>query len=343
MLRSLDRRRFLSVTAAAGLGLAAWLAEKRARPVTWTGSAMGAPARITLYHPEVRVAERLIAESVAEIHRVEALFSLFRRDSLLVRLNREGRVTGAPGPFVELVGRARQYSVLSDGAFDVTIQPLWILYARHFARADADPRGPSDLEVAEAKARVGWHGLTVAGDTVAFARPDMGASFNGIAQGWVTDRVADLLRARGIADMLLDLGEMRALGSHPDGRPWRVGIADPRAPDRLFQRLDLRDQAVATSGGYGTRFEPTGRFHHIFDPATGRPASRWAGITVTAPTATAADALTKAVGLAPLAEVPRILAAGGGSAALLIAADGSAHWVKRQESGAGEWPQPACG
>ncbi len=332
MSRSLDRRRFLSVTAAAGVGLAAWLAEKRARPVTWAGSAMGAPARITLYHPETRVAERLIAESIAEIHRVEALFSLFRRDSLLVRLNREGRVEGAPAPFLELVERAGRYSALSGGAFDVTIQPLWILYARHFARPGADPDGPSDREVAEAKARVGWGGLRVDGDTVAFARPGMGASFNGIAQGWVTDRVADLLRARGIADMLLDLGEMRALGGHPDGRPWRVGVADPRAPDRLVRSLDLRDQAVATSGGYGTPFDSTGRFHHLFDPATGRPASAWASVTVTAPTATAADALTKAVGLAPPEAIPRILARGGGTAALLIAADGSSRWVERQES-----------
>jgi len=319
----IDRRRFISVVgAAAGLALVPLLAGGRARPITWTGTAMGAPASITLYHPERRVAERLIGECVEEIIRVESLFSLFRRDSWLVRLNRTGRVTGAPAGFVELINRARQVSELSGGAFDVTIQPLWRLYARHFAESDANPDGPPESAIRAARALVGWRDLGVEGDTVAFARPGMEASFNGIGQGWVTDRVADLLRARGIADMLLDLGEMRALGGHPDGRPWRVAVADPSAPDRQIESLDLRDLAVATSGGYGTVFDRLGRFHHLFDPSTGRPASTWASITVTAPTATTADALTKAVAMAPLDRVAAILRAGGGTAAHLIAADG---------------------
>ena len=319
----LDRRRFIAVTAVASLGLLPLLDRGHIPPVEWQGTAMGAPARITLYHPNQRVAERLIGECVAEIIRVEELFSLFRRDSKLVTLNRDGRLTGAPAEFVELVTLAQHFSAISGGAFDVTIQPLWRLYARHFAAANANPDGPTEDDIAAATALVGWRDLGVNGSTVTFARSGMEASFNGIAQGWVTDRVADLLRSHGIADVLLDLGEMRAMGGHPDGRPWRAGLADPRNPEQMFETVEIRDQAAATSGGYGTVFDSAGRFHHMFNPATGRPASTWLSITVMAPTATAADALTKAVALAPPERVASILKAGGGTAARLMASDGS--------------------
>lgn len=284
---------------------------------------MGAEASITLYHSDPVAAQALITQCLDEIGRVEGLFSLFRRDSVLVRLNRDGRVPKAPPDFLDLVARANAVSAISDGVFDVTVQPLWQLYAGHFARAAADPAGPADPAIAAARARVGWRDLILDGETVAFRRPGMAATFNGIAQGYVTDRVAELMRAGGITNILLDLGEMRAMGSHGDGQPWRVGIADPLAPARMLETLDVRNQAVASSGGYGTRFDRSGRFHHLFDPSSGRSQNRWAGITVIAPTATAADALTKAIALAPLDRAQEILRAGEGTAALRIAPDGA--------------------
>lgn len=318
----ITRRRFLSVVgASAGLALASGPLAAAPQRVRWTGTAMGAQASITLYHVDPVAARALIAECVDAIGQVEAMFSAFRRDSLLVRLNREGRVDKAPPAFLDLVARAQDISALSDGAFDVTVQPLWNLYAGHFSRSDADPAGPSPAAIDAARSRVGWRDLIIDGETVAFNRPGMAATFNGIAQGYVTDRVAELMRARGMTNILLDLGEMRAMGTHADGRPWRVGIADPLAPAAILEGLDLRDQAVASSGGYGTKFDGAGRFHHLFDPSTGRPSTRWAGITVIAPTATAADALTKAVALAPRDRAIGILRAGGGIAALRIAPD----------------------
>jgi len=326
---SLGRRRLIRIAAAAG-GLALLPNAARARdaaPVAWRGTAMGAPAAITLLHPDRAAAERLLAACVAEIHRAESLFSLFRRESWLTRLNAAGRVEGAPPDFVALVRTARAVSALSDGAFDVTIQPLWALYAGHFARAGADPDGPPADRVAEAQARVGWQRLVADDDAVRFLAPGMAASFNGIAQGWVTDRVADLLRAEGLTDLLLDLGEMRGLGHAPGGRPWRAGVADPERPGGLLAALALRDRALATSGGYGTRFDPAGRFHHLFDPASGRPAGRWASVSVLAATATIADALTKPVSLAPAEAIPALLARGGADGALVAAAGAAPRWI----------------
>src|SRR5581483_2453513 len=155
------------------------------------------------------------------------------------------------------------------GAFDATVQPLWEVYATHFSRADADPAGPPSGSIAAALARVGHAGVTVTPERIALARPGMAVTLNGIAQGYITDRVVELLRASGIGHTLVDMGEIRALDGHPAGRPWRVGLKDPRSERGTLRDLDLDDEALSTSGGYGTEFDRGGRFNHIFDPATG--------------------------------------------------------------------------
>jgi thiamine biosynthesis lipoprotein len=150
----------------------------------------------------------------------------------------------------------------------------------------------------------------------------MAVTLNGIAQGYICDRAADLLRSRGIGHVLLDLGEMRAIGRLPDGRPWHVGIADPRRPESVLQVLDAADVAVASSGGYGTMFDRDGRFHHLFEPWSGHSAFPWAGTTVVADTATVADALSTALAVAPRDRAAEILRAGGGRQAILVDAGG---------------------
>jgi thiamine biosynthesis lipoprotein len=317
MSRPFSRRRFITLAAALpAIGLAA--RSGSAQPLVWTGTAMGAEASMTILHRDGAEAHRLLAACVEEIRRLEGVFSLFRRDSALVRLNRDGKLAPAPAELLELARHARGLSALSDGMFDVTVQPLWTLYHGHFAQAQAAADGPAAALVEQARALVGWRGLTEEDGGLRFARPGMAATFNALAQGYVTDRVAALLRAEGLTDMLLDLGELRGFGAHADGSPWRIGISDPREPRRLMDSVDLRDQAAATSGGYGTVFDAAGRFHHLMNPETGRPSFSWAGVTVFAPTATIADGLSTTLAVAPPERAARLLKDGGGTAAVLI-------------------------
>ncbi|TAK47606.1 MAG: FAD:protein FMN transferase [Xanthobacteraceae bacterium] len=324
------RRRMIAISAAAaGLGL---LPPRRARAtadvtdaslVTWRGTALGAPATMQIHHHDRAAAESLIARAIAEVRRLEALFSLYRSDSALVDLNRHG-VLAAPAPeLVDLLMECRRYSELSGGRFDATVQPLWTLYADHFARDDADPSGPEAGALARALACVGYENILVNRDRVAFARPGVRVTLNGIAQGYITDRVVDLLRAAGITQTLVDMGETRCLDAFPDGRPWQVGIADPDQPGRIWRTLSIVNQAVATSGGYGFRFDPQGRFNHLFDPATGHSAHAYRSVSVVAATATAADALSTAFSFMTLADIERVLAAHDGAAAHLVLADGT--------------------
>lgn len=320
----LTRRRVIGVTAA--IAGSSFLPPGRARadapPVVWRGIAFGAVASLSVHHPDRAAAERLVSRSVAELRRLEGLFSLYRADSALVALNRRGVLEAPPAELVALLAEAKRFAALTGGAFDPTVQPLWSLYAGHFSRPDADPAGPGPDLVKAALDRVSHRHLLVNRDGIAFARRGAALTLNGIAPGYVTDRIVDLLRAEGIDRTLVDIGESRAIGTRPDGRSWQVAIADPDEPDRIDGTLAIVDAAVATSGGYGYRFDRQGRFNHLFDPRTGLSAERYRSVTVVLPTAAAADALSTAFSVMPPDAIEKTLKTLGTGRAHLVTAAG---------------------
>ena len=300
-MMQLTRRRFIAITAAAGGLPLLPIAPGRAGSLVrvWSGTALGCDATLQIHHPDPATADRLIAASLAEVERLERIMSLYRPDSALSRLNREGLLDGPPFDLVRVLSEGRRYSEISGGAFDVTVQPLWDLYAGHFSRPDASPDGPTAGAIAAAVARVGQDALQVDPTRLRFARPGMGVTLNGIGQGYITDRVVELLRAGGVEHALVDMGKTRAIGGHPAGGPWSVGLEDPRAPGTVAERITLVDRAVATAGGYGTLFDEAGRFNHIFEPWSGRTSWRWLSVSVEAATATESNALSNAFALMP--------------------------------------------
>ncbi len=289
----------------------------------WRGEALGAEASLTLWHPDPARAQRMIGLALGEIERLEKIFSLFRPDSELARLNRDGAVDRPSADLRLLLEHSQRVGALSGGAFDITVQPLWDLYAAHFGANPDAQDGPDPRRIEAALARVDYRAIDVGPARAEFARPGMTATMNGIAQGYITDRIADMMRDDGFDQVIVELGEIRTLGSHPEGRPWRVGIKDPRAPTEIARTIDVANQAVATSGGYGTGFDASGRHHHIFDPATGTSARRYLDVTVIGPRATAADALSTALFVAPEARAEPLVAAYPGMYALVTGLDGS--------------------
>lgn len=307
------RRRFIHISAAAaGLALlpaalvsssgpfvaAAADAEQHLR--VWRGVALGADAMLQIHHSDAAAADRLIERCLVEVARLERIFSLYRDDSAIRILNRDGRIADPPLEFVELLGQSMEISRLTGGAFDATVQPLWDLYAAHFSKPNADPAGPAKADIDAAARRVGFADLEIDPSFVRFSRADMAITLNGIAQGYITDRIVGLLREAGIDRSLVDMGETRAMGDRPAGGPWIVGLEDPDHPGMVAQRIEIENQAVATSGGYGTQFDAAGRFNHLFDPATGGTSWRYGSVSVVSPTATTADALSTAFSLMPL-------------------------------------------
>lgn len=311
----MQRRRFIRILAASAAGLSLGRLTGEASPVRsleavhWRGYALGAEGQFTLYTDRPARAREVLERCFAEVQRLESIFSLYDHHSELCRLNREGGLadpSGDWGPLLETAAAAHQ---LSGGAFDPTVGPLWALYAEHFKNQPDAAEGPGSEAVEAALSRTGWEHVNYTGKKIAFARPGMQLTFNGIAQGFITDRVADFLQAEGYKRVLVELGETRALGRHPKGRPWRIGIKDAADPAAIHAVAELEDRALATSGGYGSPFSKDGRYHHLIDPRTGRPETRWRSLSVLAPTAAEADALSTGLSFATAAEIRRIEAA----------------------------------
>ncbi len=296
------RRRFISISAGAGLGLLS-TGVARALPGgaplrRWKGVALGASASITIAHED---APRLIGKALAEIARLEAVFSLYRKDSALSRLNAEGVLALPPFELLELLSICDAVHDLSGGAFDPTVQPLWALYAERHAAG----RHPSEAEIAEARRRCGWSSVRLSPEVIELRQPGSQLTLNGIAQGYIADKIAALLRAEGVRDVLVDMGEMVALGRQPDGTAWRIGLADPDDPERAREHRRLSDRAIATSAPLGTAFDAGNAVGHILDPRTGRPGGRWRQVSVIAKKAAYADGLSTAFCLMEESDIAR--------------------------------------
>lgn len=267
---AITRRRFMAISAV-GLALPA-----RAEAVyQWRGVALGAEASILVQHPQ---AGAMVERAVAEVSRLEDVFSLYR-DSSLMRLNAVGRLEAPPFELLECLALCGRLHVATGGRFDPTVQPLWALYAEKFSAGSA----PSTAEIAAVLPVVGWSGVHFDSGSVRL-RPGMALTLNGVAQGWIADRIAALLREEGLRDVLVNMGEMRAL----EGRSWPVQIA-------TGGEVDLAGRGLASSAALGTVFDVAGKVAHILDPRTGLPAEAgWAGVTVSAPSAAVADGLSTA-------------------------------------------------
>jgi FAD:protein FMN transferase len=322
--RPISRRRTITILA----GAAAALVISRSRAEApqlfeWRGTALGAEATIRLYARSTAQATEALDAAAAEIERLENEFSLYRPTSALSRLNRDRRLLSPSLDMRYLLAEAVRFGKLSQGAFDVTVQPLWKLYATHFSRDPRDRSGPPTEVVARAVGLVDYRQIEMEPDRITLPS-GMAITLNGIAQGYVTDCIADLLRARGWNDVLVDLGELRGLGTHPDGRPWTAALANPLDAHHGAAMVPLSDRAIATSSGAATRFEASGQYHHLFSPATGRSVNTYAAVSVAAKRATLADALSTALFVAPHSAAEAMLSELPGVEAWLYFADGSA-------------------
>jgi thiamine biosynthesis lipoprotein len=323
----LTRRRFWRVAAAvAGVPLMIQAVRALApKPQLhgWHGEVLGALAEIALWHPDAAFARQTILRVRQEIDRLERIFSLYRPDSEISRLNDAGTLMKPSRELRNLVEESQRLGELSGGAFDISVQPLWRLYEAHFwSRTDIQPDiAARARDVAHAV--VDFRQIDSGAAAIAFARAGMAITLNSMAQGFITDAIADMLRNEGFESAVVDLGEYRTIGRHPEGRPWRIGIRDGRDAASIERMVDLDDMALAVSGGYGTTFEESGRYHHIFDPRTGSSANSLVDVAVIGPRATAADGLATAICVAGEALAPTLLAAYPRTRAILTRLDGT--------------------
>lgn len=315
----ISRRRLLTVTAAAAVvplaAAAGTITADQQKVLRWQGRALGADSEIRLYHSDDAAAREAVAASVAELERLEKIFNLWHPDSALSQLNRTGQLENPPLDLVRALTETMAVAEVTDGAFDPTVQPLWALYADSLTRTG---RPPSEAELAKVRPLIGWRQVDVSTDRIRLHRTGMALTLNGMGQGYITDRVAEMLARHGFPHVLVDLGEFRAPAGLPDGSPWSVGVRDPNDFAREMGRLSLAEGALSTSEAYGSSFRTGGRDGHILNPANERPALSVASVTVRAATATKSDLLSTALAVVGPAKAAAVLHACGGQGALLM-------------------------
>lgn len=293
----LTRRKFISVVAASTplLLAGAQAAAGRTAPtsVRWHGRALGSRVQITLVHSDRGHVRDVLRKCVREIEQLESLFSLYRADSALNRLNVEGVLEHPDFRFLELLSVANGVSQLTNGAFDVSVQTLWTLYHNHFAAHDANADRRLQYEIQKVLQKIDYRQIQLAPDYVRVGH-GMALTLNGIAQGYITDQVAALLRKNGFHDCLVNLGESFGSGKRSDGSPWTAGVCEHAHGAALIKRVELQDRAIATSSSIGYTFDRNNNHHHIFNPKTGRSSNIYKSMSVVAPTATLADAYSTA-------------------------------------------------
>ena len=287
--------------------------EAMARPGPGETGASGLPDLVRVRRPgmgsyfEIRLGAKtpgavdLATRALDLVDALEAQLTVYNDESEVSRLNQSAHL----GPVVverglyDLLERAIELSRLTGGAYDVTSGALSEAWG--FTRGPK--RVPSADELADARARTGWRHLRLdpAGPSVAFDVPGVRINLGSIGKGYAIDRAVDVIRGHWAPTAALVHGgqsSLFALGSPPGrfGGRWEIALRNPFNPDSPLGTLRLRNRALGTSGGAFQNFVIDGRsYGHILDPRTGRPANGPASVTVLAPTAAEADALSTAV------------------------------------------------
>lgn len=237
-------------------------------------------------------ADAALDEAVAEIERLDALWSIASSDGEIAQLNAEKQIT-ASADTLALLTRAKEISAATDGLFSTTIAPLM----EAWGFTSGDYRVPDEAELSALLAHVDDEEIAISDSTVTIPA-DAEVDLGGIAKGFTSARVMEIFRENGVENGILSLGgNVQALGTKPDGSLWRVGLQDPADERALFATLELADKAVITSGAYERNFEQNGVvYHHIIDPRTGYPAeSGLSSVTIVSDDGTLADGLSTAL------------------------------------------------
>ena len=240
-------------------------------------------------------AER-VAESIAEVKRIETLLTEFSETSHTSRINSNAGLNpvSVDAEVYALIERCKRISALTQGAFDITAGVLKKLY--NFKGETFKLPGHDVLR--QTLQGVGSDKITISPPgQVYLTKPGMRISFAAVGKGYAADKVKSMLIGKGIQSGVINAsGDLTVWGTRADGSPWKVGIADPSDRSKILLWLPVENACVATSGDYEQYFDLNGkRFSHTIDPKTGRPVSGIKSVTVVSPSAELSDALATAV------------------------------------------------
>jgi FAD:protein FMN transferase len=241
--------------------------------------AMGTPCDIQLFARKTAEAKHAADAAIADVQRLEALYSRYKPDSFLSEINRVAAIGGAisvDDETASLLDYAMACYEQSDGLFDITSGIL--------RRAWKFDQGklPEQAFIDELLDKVGWHKVNWERPVLTFSVPGMEIDFGGVVKEYAVDRAASLCYGLGIRHGVINLGgDIKVIGPRNDGSPWRVGIRHPRSKDALLDTISLYKGALASSGDYERCILVNGvRYGHVLNPKTGWPVRHLAAVSV---------------------------------------------------------------
>jgi len=297
----MKRRDFLKISGMLGLGLATFPVgirsaeavkfDKNLYKISRSQPGMGTIVSITTLNPSKDHSEKSIALAFEEIERLTKIMSRFDSDSPVALLNRDGFCNNVPPELSFVIKKSLQYHQTSNGFFDITVKPVLDLLAQSFK--DQKDVIQSKEKIAELLHLVNAKLISLHGNTMSFKKDGMGITLDGIAKGFIVDKAVETLMKQGIKHALINAGgDIRTIGDKGNNRPWKIAIEDPLKKKNYPDIVAITNRSIATSGNYEVFFDREKMFHHIVNPKTGLSPLVNASVSVQAPTAMEADALS---------------------------------------------------
>jgi len=254
-----------------------------------TRELMDTAVTITLYGSDMVELNNTLNLAFDEIERVESLMSIYT-ESDVYNLNGNGVLENASEEILFVINQSLYYSEISNGAFDITVQPMLDLYSYSFGELK---RPPTDEEILDGLEEVGFSKVRVVDDTIYLDGTKI--TLGGIAKGYSIDKAIEKISELGVSGAMVNAGgDIRVLGSKPSG-DWVVALENPRDSTDLINTFSLNDKSIATSGDYRRYFDESLKAHHIMNPKTGKSATELISVTIISDKAIDADALATSV------------------------------------------------
>ena len=259
---------------------------------TETKELLGTIVTITVMSYDEDKAKNSINLAFDEIERIDSLLSIYKNDSQVFLLNKNGFLNNASYELIYNLKKANYFSKLSNGAFDISVQPILELYTKSFSE---NKRPPTGQEINGTLRLVNYKNIIINKNNIEFKNKNMKITLGGIAKGYAVDKAIEVLEKNGIKNALVNAGgDIRTIGKK-NKEDWTIALENPRNKEEYIAIINLNNKSIATSGDYERYFDEKKEFHHIVNPKTGYSATELISVTIIADKAIDADALSTSV------------------------------------------------
>ena len=291
IINKIDRRKLIKIIAVSAVGSTTYgiynlFGNKEYIKSKWTGTVLNNNVKLEIHSNKGKNNSLIFRQINSFINQADDIFNLQNPDSEIVKLNKNKKLQNASPYLIEVINKSQILSEQTSGNFDITVQPLWDYYYNYFI-LNGNSNFPDNKSLINIKNSINWKNVLIENNTI-ILKNNASITLNGIAQGWISDKVVEIINKNNITNTLVDFGETFASGNYENKRPWNIEV---QSPEGINTVLKLTNKAVATSSASGTMFEPTKKYNHIFNPKTGLSTSNFDTVSIISNKAWLSDCL----------------------------------------------------